>query len=127
MCFFQVWIPTCNDKGMQVYHVESTSLTFLDVSQCRGFYLKTLHTPSLLHLRIARWPLHKNFIQQQSPHLPCMYSVLSSGAPKLQDINGHHLGTENLYLPSEDLNSLMSVVCCCVKHNKNSGIEMYGM
>lgn len=123
----QVWIPTCNNRGMEVYYVESSSLTFLDVSQCRGFYLKRVRTPNLLHLRIARRPWQKNLPLQQSPHLPCMCSVLSSGAPKLQYINGHRLESENLHLPSEELTSLMTIICCCLQHKRSNGIEVYGM
>lgn len=112
---------------MAVYYVESTSLTFLDVSQCRGFYLKRVNTPNLLHLRIARQPWQKSFIQQPSPQLPCMCSVLSAGAPKLQYINGHRLESDSWCPPSEELTSLMAVICCCLQHKRNNGIEMYGM
>ncbi|CAG5125730.1 unnamed protein product [Candidula unifasciata] len=123
----EVWIPTCNNTGMEVYYVESASLTFLDVSQCRGFYLKRISTPNLLHLRIARQPWQKSFMQQLSPQLPCMCSVLSAGAPKLQYINGHRLEPDSWQPPTEELTSLMAVICCCLQHKRNNGIEMYGM
>ena len=123
----QVWIPTSNNRGMEVYCVESSSLTFLDISQCRGFYIRKLNTPNLLNLRIARRPWLKMLLQTQAPHLPCVCSVLQEGAPQVQEINGFHLERNSLIHPTEELSTLMNTICCCVIHKMVSGIEMYGM
>lgn len=123
----EVWIPSSNNRGMEVYCVKSFSLTFLDVSQCRGFYIKKLNTPNLINLRIACRPLLKILLQTQSPFLPCVCTVLLEGAPQLQEINGFHLERNSLVRPNEELSTLMNTLCCCPRHKMVSGIEMYGM
>ncbi|CAL1531732.1 unnamed protein product [Lymnaea stagnalis] len=120
----EVWIP---NQIMGVYCIESTSLFFLDVSQCRGFYLNRLNTPNLLQLRLATNSLQRNYFQRQSPQLPCMYTVLSAGAPKLEEINGHHFGIESSEHPSEEMCNLLGTLCCCLQHARIGGIEMYGL
>ncbi|KAK3791055.1 hypothetical protein RRG08_010459 [Elysia crispata] len=123
----EVWIPASNNRGMEVYCIESSSLTFLDISQCKGFYIKKLNTPNLLKLRIARRPWLKMLLQTQSPFLPCVCTVLQDGAPELQEINGFHLERNSLSHPTDELSTLMNTICCCLRHKMVSGIEMYGM
>ncbi|GFS02153.1 hypothetical protein ElyMa_002856600 [Elysia marginata] len=123
----EVWIPSTNNRGVDVYCIRSSSLTFLDVSQCRGFYIKKLITPNLLNLRIACRPMLKILLQTHSPFLPCVCTVLLEGAPRLQEINGFHLERNSLLYPNDDLGTLMNTICCCPRHNMISGIEMYGM
>ncbi|GFO42040.1 Zinc finger protein 62 homolog isoform x2 [Plakobranchus ocellatus] len=123
----EVWIPSCNNGGMEVYCIASSSLTFLDISQCRGFYIKNLNTPNLLNLRMARRPWRQILLQSQTLHLPCLCAVLLEGAPQIQEINGFHLERHSLMQPPEELSTLMNTVCCCVRHRTVSGIEMYGM
>ncbi|KAK0057997.1 hypothetical protein Bpfe_012650 [Biomphalaria pfeifferi] len=122
----QVSIPT-GDSVMRLYQIESASLVVLDVSLCCGFYLQRITTPNLLKLRILPKPLKRNFFQQQTPEMPCMFSVLSVGAAQLKNINGHILEMETIDHPSIELSNLLSTLCWCPKHKTSGGKEMYGM
>lgn len=114
----EVWIPT----RIKAFSIESVSLTYLDLSQCRGFYLGSVRTPSLIQLKMVRQAWNNTIIWQQMAPVSCLLTVLASGAPKVVNINGQVLNSDWANHPPEQLHSLMYTICCCTTHKNGSSI-----
>lgn len=113
----EVWTPS--GRGLQPYYIESKSLRTLDISQCRGFYLQDLHTPSLKVFKVSLHNLSGPLASLESVNATCLHQVLSEGAPNLTQINDHVLHPDwrdNVY---PELDSIMNSVCSCRLHKQN--------
>lgn len=110
----EVWTPS--GRGLIKYHIQSESLRYLDISQSRGFYLQNVWLPNLRQFYVARHPWNGPLIQADQIILPCLYGTLTTGAPKLEKLNGHVLHADwrcNLY---PDLEEALKAVCSCRQH-----------
>ena len=112
----EVWTPT--GQGLQLYHINTPDLQYLDVSQCRGFYIGSVDLPSLKVFKISRHPWNGPLLSQDSANIPCIYDVLRKGAPKLKVINGHHLHATWRYQTYPDLDDILQEECSCAKHKR---------
>ena len=102
----------------QLYEINSPSLIEVDVSQSRGFYLKSVNIPQVTVFKLLRHPWNGPLIFADSINLPCIYDVLANGAPKLEYINDFKLQDDwrdHLY---EDLNLTLRPICSCRKHKR---------
>jgi hypothetical protein len=114
----EVYIPS--GRGMQVYSfAHMLHLTYLDISQCRGFYLGSLDAPSLRIIKLSRHPWNGPLISADSMLLPCLYRVLCCGTPAIRQLNEHTLQpcwSETVY---PELESILQVVCSCRNHKRS--------
>ena len=113
----QTWMP-CG-HGLHLYTISSPILKHLNISQGRGFFLKTLHLPELTLFKVLRHPWNGPLVSVDSMNIPCLYDVLRTGAPKLQQINEFTLRTDWSHGLYDELEAVMKFVCSCRKH-KNS-------
>ena len=110
----EVWTPS--GPGLQFYTMHSQSLQYLDISQCRGFYLHSVKLPALQVFKISRHPWNGPLISADMISIPCIYRVLCEGSPDLRQINEHVLKPDwrhNLY---EELQVVFKSVCSCREH-----------
>ncbi|XP_022333646.2 uncharacterized protein LOC111130727 [Crassostrea virginica] len=110
----EIWAP-CG-ATMHKYELSSESLEFLDVSQSRGFYLKSLHLPLLRRFRVARHPWNGPLVFSARLNIPCIYDVLRFGAPNLILLNDHYLEENWKDICYPRLEDVLKSVCSCRKH-----------
>lgn len=110
----EVWTPSAH--GLILYNINSASLEHLDISRCRGFYVKKVQLPNVREFRVARHPWNGPLVSADSINIPCLYQMLSQGAPKLQKINDHTLDADWASVPNPALETVMKSVCSCRKH-----------
>lgn len=113
----EVWTPS--GYGLLMYSVDADNLQYLDISQCRGFYLQSLYAPSLEVFRINRHSWSGPLSNVDSVDVPCVHHVLREGAPDLIQINDHILHPdwrENVY---PELATILNAVCSCRQHKSN--------
>lgn len=99
----EVWNPSCNKMR---YHIRSPTLKYLDLSQCKGFYLDSVHLPVL---EVIKLPVPQG--RARAPAAPCLCEVLRAGAPLLKLVNRVVLS------PATAASTLMSV-CPSLKHEQ---------
>lgn len=110
----EVWTPS--GQNLVFFALVSTTIEYLDISQSRGFYLNAVHLPNLKTFRVARHPWNGPLVPADRVNVPCIYEVLSEGAPSLKKINEHHLKKtwrEETYTTLEEV---LKSVCSCRKH-----------
>lgn len=110
----EVWTP--GGHGLVFFSIISKSLEYLDVSQSRGFYLKSVHLPQLKRFRIARHPWNGPLVLAARLCVPCLYDVLADGAPNLEKINEHYLEPNWKEVRYEMLEEVLKSVCSCRAH-----------
>lgn len=101
----EVWMSTTNTRQ---YTITSASLKYLDLSQCRGFYLQSVDLPSLEVLKIEGHTSQSNVL-----NAPCLFDILCKGAPKLRRINNISLEHDS----SSEVEHVLRCVCPCRKHS----------
>lgn len=110
----EVWTPS--GRGLIFYHLTSASLEYLDVSQCRGFYLGTVNLPRVQVFKISRHPWNGPLVSADSVNVPCVYEVLCEGAPALRQLNEHTLRPDWRDNPYEELDVVLKAICSCRVH-----------
>lgn len=83
-----------SSNPVELFSISSPTLKYLDISQCRGFYVGRVNLPSLQLLRIP--------ISNPPPvglDLPCIMHILREGAPALQQINNITLAADDVAAP----------------------------
>lgn len=112
----EVWTPSA--KGLVLYHIKSPILRYLDISQCRGFYLESLDTPELQVFKVGRHPWNGPLTSANDVNIPCLHRLLASGAPNLQQLNEHTLQPGWQEVEYEELEVVLKAICSCRKHKK---------
>ena len=110
----EVWTPS--GRGLQFYTIRSAALQTLDISQCRGFYLKEVQLPVVEVFKVTRHPWNGPLTSAESVNIPCLYQVLSDGCPCLKQINEHMLRPEWRSVIYPELEVVFKNVCSCRVH-----------
>lgn len=110
----EVWTP--GGHGLVFFSIISKSVEYLDVSQSRGFYLKSVHLPQLKRFRVARHPWNGPLVLTDRLCVPCLYDVLADGAPNLEKINEHYLEPNWKEVRYSMLEEVLKSVCSCRAH-----------
>ncbi|XP_061165390.1 uncharacterized protein LOC133174303 isoform X2 [Saccostrea echinata] len=110
----EIWTPS--GVGMMKYDLSSESLEFLDVSQSRGFYLRSLNMPRLKRFRVARHPWNGPVVCPTRLNMPCLYDVLRHGTPNLMKLNEHYLEDDWKDACYPRLEEVFKSVCSCRRH-----------
>ncbi|VDH96440.1 uncharacterized protein [Mytilus edulis] len=110
----EVWTPS--GPTLSLYSVSSNSVTYFDISQSRGFYLKRIDMPRLEKFRILRHPWNGPLVTSDKINIPCLYRILVSGAPNLCAINDHYLEPEWREFCYPRLDEVLRSVCSCKQH-----------
>ncbi|KAK3096826.1 hypothetical protein FSP39_003716 [Pinctada imbricata] len=110
----EIWSPS--GEGMILYHLSSQSLQYLDISQCRGFYLQSVNLPRLERLQIARPAWNGPLIFRGQLHFPCLYDILVQGSPSLRKINEHYLESNWRRMCYPTLDEALKSICSCKRH-----------
>lgn len=110
----EVWTP--GGHGLVFFSIVSKSVEYLDVSQSRGFYLKSVHLPKLKRFRVARHPWNGPLVLSGRLNVPCLYDVLADGAPNLEKINEHYLEPNWREFRYSMLEEVLKSVCSCRSH-----------
>lgn len=114
----EVWTPS--GKGLTFYTIKSPSLPYLDITQCRGFYISQIDLPSLEVFKVGPChPLKGALACTQNIQIPCIYQVLVQGAPRLRRINEHTLLPKWRWATYPELQLVLEAVCSCRQHKKN--------
>jgi len=116
----EVWTPSA--KGLVLYKINSPNLSYLDISQCRGFYLAEINTPNLEVFKVGRQPWNGPLTAASEVHIPCLQTLLAEGAPNLQQINEHALQPGWQEVAYEEFDTVLRATCSCRKHK--SGLIM---
>ena len=110
----EVWTPS--GSGLQLFSIKSDTLEYLDISQCRGFYVSEFNLPKLKVLKVSRHPWNGPLVAADTLNIPCFYQVLVEGAPNLQQINEHNLASDWKDDTYQDLETVLKSVCSCRLH-----------
>ncbi|KAL4227374.1 hypothetical protein ACF0H5_012817 [Mactra antiquata] len=110
----EVWTPS--GQNLVFFSLVSTTIEYLDISQSRGFYLNAVHLPNLKTFRVARHPWNGPLVPADRVNVPCIYQVLSEGAPNLEKINEHNLNKTWRDETYKTLEEVLKSVCSCRKH-----------
>ena len=110
----EVWTPSA--KGLVLYRINSSNLQYLDISQCRGFYLDELNAPNLEVFKVGRQPWNGPLTAASDINIPCLHTLLVTGTPKLQQINEHTLQPGWHDVIYEELEVVLRATCSCRKH-----------
>ncbi|KAK3604722.1 hypothetical protein CHS0354_018962 [Potamilus streckersoni] len=110
----QVWIPF--GQGFVMFSITSRSLEYLDVSQCRGFYIKHINTPNLTQFRVSRHPWEESLFFRNQRNIPCLYDILLEGAPDLVKLNDHYLKNNWKEIKYNQLQEILKGFCSCRQH-----------
>lgn len=110
----EIWTPSGN--GLIGYQIRSESLEFLDVSQCRGFCISRVCLENIRVFKASRRTWKGPLALKGDLSVPCLYQVLSEGAPRLEQLNDHILQPhwrEHCY---DELDVVLRSVCSCSIH-----------
>ncbi len=111
----EVWTPS--GKGLILYNMKSAHLQYLDISQCRGFYIGELTMPALKVFKVSRHPWNGPLTCSYSIHIPCLLEVLRAGAPNLEVLNEHTLRPSwKRGVTYPELDTVLNAICSCRKH-----------
>ncbi|KAI0216229.1 hypothetical protein LSAT2_031733, partial [Lamellibrachia satsuma] len=113
----EVW--TASGKGLQLYSLRSENLRELDISQCKGFYIRDIRLPNIEVLKMSRRPCYGPLVGTDGVRVPCIYEVLCEGTDRLRQLNEHVLRPdwrENIY---NELNTVLRAVCSCHVHKSS--------
>lgn len=114
----EVWSPSA--RGMALFSLSAPALRTLDISQSRGFYLCSVNLPSLEEFYVGRHPWNGPLVASSEMQLPCIYDILSAGAPNLRQLNEHELAPDWAELGAEylypELERVLHSVCSCRRH-----------
>ncbi|ELU06028.1 hypothetical protein CAPTEDRAFT_168270 [Capitella teleta] len=110
----EVWTPS--GRGLLFFHLASASLEYIDVSQCRGFYVGSVSLPKVTVFKISRHPWNGPLVVADSITVPCIYEVLCEGAPNLRQLNEHTLRADWRESPYEELDVVLKAICSCRVH-----------
>jgi hypothetical protein len=110
----EIWAPAGNN--LTLYHMESKSIEYLDISQCRGFYLKSIDMPKLTIFKTTRRPWNGPVTPVESVNLPCLYRILFKGAPTLVQLNNLKLEANWRGCLYKELDEHLKAICCCRRH-----------
>ncbi|XP_077983324.1 uncharacterized protein LOC144438164 [Glandiceps talaboti] len=114
----EVWIPYNSDGFHPHYHLKSPSLKYLDIATCKGFFLGSVNFPKLQVLIVARLPWTGPLLPASALEIPCLYDVLSEGAPQLEKINDHVLHQDWRVTCYPELDTQLKHTCYCNKHKR---------
>ncbi|CAH1796062.1 unnamed protein product [Owenia fusiformis] len=112
----EVWCPS--GRGLELYRMSSNSIETLDISQSRGFYLKSVNLPNMVSFRATRHPWNGPLVSPEHINLPCLYKVLVQGAPKLRQFNDLILTEDWRQSSCPKLEELLKTVCSCRNHKQ---------
>ncbi|KAL3866123.1 hypothetical protein ACJMK2_043454 [Sinanodonta woodiana] len=110
----EVWTP-CG-QGLVMFSITSKSLEYLDITQCRGFYIEHLNTPHLTQFRVARHPWNGPLVIAEQLNIPCLHDILLEGAPDLVKLNDHDLKSNWMEIKYSQLQEILKGVCSCRMH-----------
>ena len=113
----EVWTPS--GRGLLLFRISSPRLRYLDVSQCRGFYLKELSAANLHVFKVARHPWNGPLTCADSLYIPCLYDVLRLGTPRLRQLNEHTLQPDWHVDTYPELEVVLKAVCSCRRHKSS--------
>ena len=113
----EVW--TANAQGVELYDMTSQNLTYLDVSQCRGFYLDSVNLPNVTVFKMNRYPWNGHLVCPDRVNIRCVYDVLCTGTPSLKQLNEHTLHSDWKYCVYPELETVLRAVCSCQKHKSS--------
>lgn len=112
----EVWTPS--GSGLLFYTIRSSTLRYVDISQSRGFFLREVDLPNVRVFKAGRHPWNGPLVMADSVRIPCIYQVLSEGAPNLQQINEHVLRTDWRERQYDELNLILKAMCSCHQHKR---------
>lgn len=109
----EIWTPSSSD--MYRYSIVSPSLKYLDLSQCRGFYLQSVDLPQLEVFIDERKPWNGPLTFPSQINLPCIGGILRHGAPRLARIN------TSIITSMDDVivESVLKSICPCRYHKSS--------
>lgn len=110
----EVWTPT--GRGLVLYSIKSDHLEYLDVSQCRGFYIQDVHLPNVKVFKVSRHHWTGPLVNPDNLRVPCVYHVLRQGAPNLVQVNEHVLHKDWRDTIYPELDIILKAVCSCSEH-----------
>ena len=113
----EVW--TASGRGLQLYSLRSDNLRELDISQCKGFYIRDMRLPNIEVLKMSRRPCYGPLMCSDGTRVPCIYEVLCEGTDRLRQLNEHVLRPDwrdNIY---DELNTVLRAVCSCPVHKSS--------
>ena len=100
-----------------LYKASHPRLEVLDISQCQGFFLRSVNLPNLRVFRTARPHWQGPLVGQGGTNIvPCLYNVLKKGAPSLTMINKHRLHVYWKEFMYEEVDTLLGGICYCKNH-----------
>lgn len=112
----EVWTPS--GSGLLFYTIQSSTLEYVDISQSRGFFLREVDLPNVRVFKAGRHPWNGPLVMADSVRIPCIYQVLSEGAPNLQQINEHALHKDWREHQYDELNLILKAMCSCHQHKR---------
>ena len=120
----EVWTPS--GPGLQLYSMAAAQLVYLDISQCRGVFLKSMSAPRLEVFKLSRHPFSGPLITSPDAlHIPCVYDVIRDGCPALKQINEHILSRDWRYMGVyAELQVVLAAVCACHNHRTTDSWAM---
>ncbi|KAK3609100.1 hypothetical protein CHS0354_015659 [Potamilus streckersoni] len=110
----EVWTPS--GQGLLMFSITSRSLEYLDVSQCRGFYIEHINTPNLTQFHVARHSWNGPLVIAEQLNIPCLHDILLEGAPDLVKLNDHYLKNNWMEIKYNQLQEILKGVCSCRQH-----------
>ena len=99
-----------------LFSLSHNSLVHLDLSNCQGFFLKRLSLPRLQTIQLSCRPWQGALMDGEVRAMPCLYSLLCQGTPRLDLINRHKLHGYWQQFSYQELETVFSEVCPCSKH-----------
>ena len=113
----EVCMPSYSNR--QTYKICHPQLQILDISQCQGFFVKSMNLPELQTLYIGRMPWRGPLVDRETNTIPCLYEILHAGAPKLQQVNKHKLQAYWVEFMYEEFDTALERLCPCKDHTLN--------
>lgn len=117
----EVWTP-CASGGLTYFRIRSDSLEIVDLSQCRGLAVGEVRLPQVRELHISRRPwsgplvVLTNISTSTAPPPPCLYRLLTRGAPSLVQLNEHVLRPDWRSETYSELEDILKFICPCELH-----------
>ncbi len=102
------------------YTISSKSLKELDIRDSNGFFLWSVTLPQLLSFQVNRACWSGPMIDRDHLKIPCLYTVLHDGAPRLQMYNEYKLDEDWRVLCNPELEQALKATCFCKKHKRGA-------
>lgn len=109
----EVWNPSSSD--ISTYNIKSKTLKYLDLSQCRGFFINSLDLPSLEVFVTERKPWNGTLTFTNQLDIRCLQDILAKDTPRLCRINQQEI-TYNSIVSDDEISAIFKRLCPCKLH-----------